>query len=466
MSSTANHSGKEENKQMSYLTKFIDSMANRFGSGRNQITGGYNAAASALAYFNGCAPNTLVIKDVDDNVHITYAEVIVSKGVAFLFGKSLQISIGTEEDKTGEEYLKKVWPEKQRKLNLIEAATEGAISGNAYLKISIQADGKPRVTVGDPNTYSVVTDPHDVTRAMRFVCQYEIPGERADRPILYKEETSRNEGGRSWRIVESHSFDKGKSWVVISDNQWNFAFAPIFHCQNLVKSKSFCGRADLRPDVLRLISCISRLDSLCNKVVRVHSSPKPYATGLKKQDMELSTEGVMFLPGGINGIEAKVGLLEMTGNLSGAREFRKDLREGLAEMTKVPEVATGKVEQTGAIAGVALRILYGPLLDQTELKQLTYGVMIEEVVMALLAIGKVSGEVALHWPDPLPANETEAVQVAEGKKRLGVSGDTLVKEMGYDPKAERDKTQAAAQDVGTELLTAFDRGAGAEALAA
>jgi hypothetical protein len=451
---------------MSYITKFIDSLSNRFGSGRNQITGGYNASATALSYFNGNMPDTLVIKDVDDNVKINYAEVIVSKGVAFLFGKPVKISIGTDEDKSGEEYLKSVWPDKQRRLDLIEAATEGAISGDAYLKISIQEDGKPRVTVGDPERYTVETDPHDVTRAMKFICQYEIPGERADKPVLYKEETSRNDGVKSWRIVESHSFDKGKTWHVISDNQWNFAFAPIFHAKNLLKSKSFTGRADLRADVLRLISCISRLDSLCNKVVRVHSSPKPYATGLRKQDMELNTEGVMFLPNGINGIEAKVGLLEMTGNLSGAREFRKDLREGLAEMTKVPEVATGKVEQTGAIAGVALRILYGPLLDQTELKQLTYGTMIEEIVAALLAIGGKKGEVSLNWPDPLPANETEAVQVAEGKKRLGVSSDTLISEMGYDAKAEREKSQANVADAGASLLEAFDKGAGADALAA
>jgi hypothetical protein len=198
----------------------------------------------------------------------------------------------------------------------------------------------------------------------------------------------------------------------------------------------------------------------------VHSTPKPYATGLRKQDLEMGTDKMMFLPGGMNNIEAKIGLLEMKGDLSGAREYRKDLRQGLAEMTKVPEVATGKVEQTGAIAGVALRILYGPLLDQTGIKQLTYGMLIEEVVMALLIIGGVSGEVVLHWADPLPANETEAVQVAEGKKRLGVSSDTLISEMGYDPKAEAEKSQANVQDVGTHLLNAFDTGAGANALAA
>lgn len=429
----------------------------------HEITGGNSAALSALNYFNGCAPAALTVESdkPDDNVHINYSEIIVSKGVAFLFGKPLKIAVGSDDDKRGEEYLKKVWPEKTRALDFIEMATEGAISGDAYLKISIQADGSPRVTVGDPNCYRVVTDPHDVTRALSFICQYEIPGEDG-KAILYKEETSRREDGKSWSIQEFHSFDKGKTWNQISDLTWNFSFAPIHHTKNLPKSKSFYGRADLRPDVLRLIQAISRLDSLCNRVVRVHSTPKPYATGLKKQDMELGTDKMMFLPGGINGVEAKIGLLEMRGDLAGAREYRKDLRAGLAEMTKVPEVATGKVESVGPMAGVALRILYGPLLDQTGLKQLTYGAMIEGTCAALLAIGGVPGEVALHWADPLPANEQEAVQVAEGKKRLGFSEDTLIKELGGDPVVEREKRELNSQDTASALLENFDKGKGAE----
>jgi hypothetical protein len=455
----------------------LNTIANRFmGLFRGQaVTGGnaeamarLNAAAVALTFFEGFAPNTVAVEagKPDDNVHINYAEVIVSKGVAFLFGKPLKISVGTDEDKSGEDYLKSVWPEKTRALNFIEAATEGAISGDAYLKISIQSDGQPRVTVGDPNCYQVETDPHDVTRAVRFVCQYEIPGE-GGKNILYREETTQREDGKAWLIQESHSYNGGTAWSPVGSGvTWNFAFPPIFHAQNLPKSKDYHGRPDLRHDVLRLINAISRLDSLCNKVVRVHSTPKPYATGLRKQDLEMGTDKMMFLPGGINNIEAKIGLLEMKGDLAGAREFRKDLREGLAEMTKVPEVATGKVETTGAIAGVALRILYGPLLDQTEIKQLSYGTMIENCVVALLAIGRVSGEVTLHWADPLPANEVEAVQVAEGKKRLGVSGDTLISEMGYDPKDEAAKRENNVQTASAGMLAAFDEGAGAGALTA
>jgi hypothetical protein len=476
------------------MNNFLNGITNRFlnlfrgqsiAGGNSEAIARLSAAANALTYFEGYAPQTLKVEfdKPDDNVHINYAEVIVSKGVAFLFGENLKISIGTDEDKSGEELLEQLWPEDARAEDFTEAATEGGISGDVYLKISIQADGKPRVTVGDPNTYQVETDPHDVTRARRFVCQYEIPGTgdnsavyrfqapSGNKNILYKEETTRAADGKSWQIQEFHSYNGGNSWSPVSDGvTWNFSFAPIFHCKNLPNSKSFHGRADLRHDVLRLISAISRIDSLCNKVVRAHSTPKPYATGLRKQDLEMGTDKMMYLPAqGIGNIEPKLALLEMKGDLSGAREFRKDLREGLAEMTKVPEVASGKLPKVGAIPGVALRIMHGPLLDQTKVKRRLYGKMIKDAVIALLTVAgksELAKSVQLHWGDPLPSNEVEAVAVAEGKKRLGFSEQTLISELGGDAAKEKEQRANDSQTMASTMLGAFDNGAGADQLAA
>jgi hypothetical protein len=462
---------------MNFLNAITTKFMSYFKS--SALTGGnpeamarLSQAAMALTFFEGYAPQTVAVDagKPDDNIHINFAEVIVSKGVAFLFGEPLKITIGTDQDKTAEQQLEALWPEDARAEDLTEMATEGAISGDAYLKISIGTDGRPSVSVCDPNTIQVETDPHDVTVAQRYTVQYEIPGE-SGRAIVYREETVRSADGRSWQIQESHSYDGGTRFSPVGDLvSWNFSFPPIFHAKNMPKSKSYNGRADLRHDVLALINAISRVDSLCNKVVRVHSTPKPYATGLRKQDLEMGTDKMMFLPGGLAGagtagIEAKIGLLEMKGDLSGARDFRRELREGLAEMSRVPEVACGKVETTGALSGVALRILYGPLLDQTKVKRRSYGKLIKDVVAALMVLaGRANdaGAITIHWSDPLPANEVEAVAVAEGKRRLGVSQDTLISELGYDPEAEREKRARGDQNLGEQLLTAFDKGQGAE----
>lgn len=443
----------------------LESALNWLGLGRQKaserVTG---AIARALAFYNGTVPGQLKVRagEPDDNIYINYAEIIVDKGVEFLFGESLKISVGDEEDTSGEDYLEKVWPQAQRDEELQEMAEDAAISGDAYLKIHINRDGSPGVTVGNPDLYRIITDPHNVSRVTGYVCTYPITG--ADgKEILFKEETTRADDEKTWQIQSYHSYDKGKTWVAVGDNlTWHFPYAPIFHAKNLPRPKSAYGKADLTEPVLKLINYISRLDSLCGKTVRVHSTPKPWAKGIKKQDLQWSTDGMLFLGNGMTAgqqsVDAEIGLLEMKGDLQGALAYRKVLREGLAEMTGVPEVASGKMESTGQLSGVALRILYGPLLKKTSKKQLRFGRIIKECAGALMAIGKIAGAVALHWADPLPGDEKEKVEVAEGKKRIGFSEQTLIRELGGDPEKERNQRELKSTDTATELLKQFDRG--------
>ncbi|MGB7925575.1 MAG: phage portal protein [Pyrinomonadaceae bacterium] len=427
----------------------------------------------ALNFYNGLVPASLKVRagEPDDNVYINYAQIIVDKGVAFLFGKSLKISVGTDEDRSGEKFLEKVWSQAQRDEELQEMAQDAASAGDAYLKINIEPTGLPRVTVGDPDRYRIITDPHDVSRVRLYRCSYELTDPATGKPYLFKEETSRAEDGKSWIIQQYESRDNGKTWQAVGESvTWNFAFAPIFHCKNLPQPKSPYGKPDLTKAVLDLIGYISRLDSMCGKTVRIHSSPKPWARGIKKQDLQWGTDGMLFLGNGLTSgtqsVAAEIGMLEMKGDLAGALAYRKVLREGLSEMTGVPEVATGKVESTGQLSGVALRILYGPLIELTEKKQLRFGRMIKECAEALLAIGRITGAVVLHWTDPLPGDEKAKVEVAEGKKRIGFSEDTLIRELGGNPEQEREKRQLDVADTGAALLSAFDRGTGAEQLAA
>ena len=454
-----------------YLQQVLNSVRGLFGGSRDkameqvQKLTRQTMIARAFAFFNGFMPKQLQVKagEPDDNIAINYASVIVDKGVAFLFGQPLVLSIGTDEDKRGEEFIERVWSQAQRDEEFQEMAEDGAISGDAYLKINIEPDGTPRVTVGDPNTYQIITDQHDVARIVKFICSYQLDGD--SKPYLFKEETVRAGDGKSWQIDQYVSYDGGKVWTPLADKsvKWNFSFPPIFHAKNLPNPRCSNGKPDLTEDVLSLIAYISRLDSMCGKIVRIHSSPKPYAKNLKKQDLEWGTDGMLFLKPTGTTAEAEIKLLEMQNDIATALSLRKVLREALAEVTGVPEVATGKVETTGQLSGVALRILYGPLLDKTSKKQLRYGRMIKECAQALLVIGNLKAlTVKLNWPDPLPGDEKEKVDVAEGKKRLGVSQATLQKELGYDPEHEREQRQFDAQEVGAGLLDAFNSGGATE----
>ena len=91
--------------------------------------------------------------------------------------------------------------------------------------------------------------------------------------------------------------------------------------------------------------------------------------------------------------------------------------------------------------------------------------MLREIVAALLVIGgkqTLAKDIALHWGEMLPSDEMEAAQVAVLKKQVGFSDDTLIRELGGDPKLERERRTVNAQDVGDAMMKAFDAGAGGE----
>jgi hypothetical protein len=392
--------------------------------------------------------------DPDDNVQINYASVIVDKSVSFLFGDPLNIEIGPEEDSAPEEHLEEVWPADQRQEDFIDLATNGAIFGDAWLKLVVE-DGVPRPVVLDPLNMSAVWKSKDYRKVIRFINQYNSFDEDSGKPIVYRETTFAD--GDHWVIREEHSLAANRNFTSSGpDIKWPYKFAPVFHCKNLPKPNEFYGKPDLSRFVLSLIYYIWRTDSLINRILRKHAHPKPVATGVKSQDLKLGIEDILFLPDK----EQTLKLLEMTGDLGGAMNFRKQLREGLAEVSHVPEVATSKLESVGQLSGYALKILYGPLIDLSKKKRLMYGRLTKEVIEAMMEIGGLGGrQTQLQWPDLVPNDPKEEAETYTLLNALGVSKDTILRKLGYDPDQEKEKSDSEANDLGSALLSNFEKGA-------
>jgi Phage portal protein, SPP1 Gp6-like len=445
----------------------IDSLKTFLGFGGKQSPEDAAAAArraaglTALNIYDGQFPQALKVKpgQPDDNVAIGYPTVIVDKGVSFLFGDEFKIGFGKDSDQGPETKLEELWPEETRSEDFIDMATDGGIHGDAWLKIYIEEDGSPSVVVGDPSNWSAVCDQNNYRKVLTYRCQYGRLDEQGKK-VLYKEETSRDV--KRWIIREFESTNEGRTWLQIGEDKfWNFEFPPIYHTKNLPKSKSFYGKADLTKNVLALSIYISRLDSLLGKTTRVHSSPKPVAKNMEPQDLKVGTDEILFLGHSTKDIERKIELLEMTGDLAGAVSFRKTLREGLAEISHVPEVATGKVENLGQLSAKALKILYGPLMDRTLIKRRFYGRIIKEVSYALLTIARISikkSDIKLNWPDPIPTDPKEEAETSLIREQVGFSKDTEVKRLGGNPDDEKRKREEEAASETAGMMKNFDNG--------
>jgi len=261
--------------------------------------------------------------------------------------------------------------------------------------------------------------------------------------------------GPYWRIKDERGDIGAGSWQTISDSKWPYTFPPIVDCQNLPAPNEFWGISDIEDDLIEVMNANNFIMSNLVKIVRYHGHPKTWGTGFQPTQMNTAVDETIVLP-----LNATLQNLEMSGDMDKVLNIYKELKLFTHELSRVPEVATGKVESIGQLSGVALEILYQPLLEKTETKRMTYGDMLVEINRRLLALGGYGEELytALRWQELLPKDSLMQANAALALKQLGVSGDTLMQEAGYDPDVEREKRKLEDTGLGEALLRSFDAG--------
>lgn len=389
----------------------------------------------------------------DDSVRLNYARMIVDKGVAFLFGKNVGFELTKCEVTLQEAWLDDVWAANRKMSLLQKLATNGGIYGTAFLKIHLQPGQTPKLVVVDPETVSVVLDPMDVDAVVKYTIRYQTMDPQTDKLIAVRQVIEQD--GLQWKITDEIGDVQGASWQTVNVQTWPYRFAPMLHCQNLSAPNAFWGISDIEDDVLEVIAKESYTVSNILKILRFHAHPKTWVRGVAAADVKVNPDNLIVLPGET----ATIQNLEMHSDLASSIAMHKELTQFIHEISRVPEVSTGKVDNVGNLSGVALEILYQPLLEKTEAKRVTYGDMLVELNRRLLVIGGYGEglQTELRWQEMLPKDAVAEANAALSLKQLGVSSDTLVQRFGFDPDLEREK-RTKESDLGQALLQAFDRG--------
>lgn len=394
---------------------------------------------------------------LDDSVTVNLARVLVDKGVDFLFGGDVGFELA-EENARAAEWLSECWAANRKMTTLQMLAINGGVCGHGFVKIVQGATSTapyPRLVVLDPGIVEVTWSPDDIAEVTEYRIMYpvrEVNGET----VIRRQVIRPGNGGTYWEIRDEQKAVKGGEWQTLSTQNWPYPFPPIVHTQNLPAPNEFWGTADLEADVLQLNAALNFVLSNMARIIRYHAHPKTWGKGFSASQLTIGVDETIVLPSE----KAELHNLEMSGDLGSSLALAREIKQALHEIARVPEIAVGKVENIGALSGVALRVLYEPLLDKTETKRLLYGDMLTELNRRLLAIGGFgdSMRVKLHWPELLPKDMLETRQAAVIDQQLGVSQDTLLRRLGYDPEQEAEKRKNEAATVGAALLTAFDRG--------
>ena len=419
--------------------------------------GRLNKFKRAWSAYCGQYPRVLKVRagQPDDNVLPNYARVIVDKGVSFLFGQDVAFELSETEQTEAEDWLAACWQANRQATFLHKLALNGAICGHAFVKIVPREGQFPRLVILDPATVTPFWNPDDIEDVVAYRIQYPAVDPSTGKPISVRQIIDRRENG--WHVLDQVAQADSAAWTTTSEMAWPYDWPPIVGCQNLPAPNEYWGISDLEDDILGLQGNIHFLLSNLARIIRYHGHPKTVAKGVNAAQLNVAVDETIVLPSP----EADLRNLEMTSDLSGSINLIRLLEEAMHEIARVPEIATGKVESIGALSGVALQILYQPLLEKTETKRRTYGDMLTELNRRLLALAGFGedNETTIHWPELLPRDPLQERQAALLDQQLGVSTDTILQRLGYDPDLERTKRQLAAEDAAVVAARMYNRGA-------
>ena len=409
----------------------------------------------------------------DDNVMSNRCRPVVDRGVDFLFGLEVDISVEDSAPDEAQDALDDIWGEKEKRIPLLQKwAMNGAVAGTAFLRIVPEPNNVFRIITVDPSTVYVKTAPQDCETVLLYCIEYstseKINGR--DASVFYREEIVRidpdddgddgdpfADADANWQIQHwTRIGDKG-NWTAAGEPIiWPYPFPPIFANQNLPKPNDFWGYSDLPSDLVGLNDSLNFVQSNVNRIQKIYGAPIVYATGTDESSISIATGKIIGLPT----VDGKIQSVTIASDVANALAFAANLRSDIDEQSGVPGVATGRIVDLpkGNLPGITIELLFMPLIKKTGKKQCLYGATLINVSKALLVLMKMSGDigVTIAWGNPLPHDDLPAIQAAISKKELGISNTTLMRELQYDP----DEEMALSQSEDQQKLLAYSQGIG------
>jgi hypothetical protein len=410
------------------------------------------AIDEAWKAYRGKFPKPLkVAKDQpDDNVLSNRCAPIVEKGVSFLFGQPLQMECADQDFMDG------LWgddDDKMTKLSKIDM--NGGVSGQAFLKIiPVQGSMKyPRIVNLNSRNLDIITDPEDCDLHLAYIIEYPRKGDMQKRQVIARvdigidlEITGDYDLQDTWTITNYMRKGQTGQWFQVgTPEEWLYPFAPIFTCQNLPNPNEAWGIPDLTEDLIQMNKSLNFVLSSFARILKYHGHPKTWVKGVNASQIQLGIDDVIVL----GSVDAEIGMLELTSNLQSFLAFLADLRADMDEQSRVPAVALGRETALpkGQISGVALQMLFQPLIEKTQQKQRLYGKLIREVSRAALVLaGKIDVsqyedyDIDLQWQSMLPVDDLASAQEALLLKQLGISDSTIFGKLGFDAEEEAEKS--------------------------
>lgn len=393
-----------------------------------------NQRAAWDAYY-GNFPKPLKVSKTgnDDNIIVNRCRPIVDKSVSFLVGSPITFEFPKSTKKKAVGFIEQTWSNARQATTLHKLSLNSCVTGQLMVKL-VPAVPFPRLIILDPTLFTVETAPDDIDTVVSFTQTWKVEGPDNE-PIQKRQITAQVTPGR-WLITDQQQTAGSDEWQQLNVAEWPYPFAPIVTGQNLPAPNQFWGKADLGLDLIQMNKDLNFIYSLMSRIIRFHAFPKTVGKGFDGSTLKVAADGTVILPSP----ESSMEILEMKGDLSASIHMADEIRSAMDELSHVPSISLGTIKDIpkGTVSGVALQVMYEPLLELTRLKQTLVSDFLVEVNRRLLSIGGYAADDCIvHWPNIVPTDDAQTAQVATLWASLDVSRKTIYTKLGLDPELEQ-----------------------------
>jgi SPP1 family phage portal protein len=358
----------------------------------------------------------------DKRIKFNYSQPVVNLSSGWMCSQPVDWEVDGDPDATKEAY--RIWDRSGSDRALLDASLCGSIYGD-MVAIATQDDkGKPRIEFVDPSICYPTFDGSDYSILTTLDIAWQVTQEEGmEQPVTHREFYTQD----SLTVYENDVEVERRTYDAI----------PAVWIRNAsIKGQPF-GLSDLQ-NIVDLVEEYDHIASKQTRIIDYYASPALVFHGVQqKSDIQKDMKTAFFMSE-----DGKVEYLEWKGNTPDIETNLTRIRNAIAEISQVPAVAFGQSDSgLTSISGVALQILYGPLINKTRRKRSSWGPGLEYLMQqALLASGYAVDveSVNIIWPESMPVDGQGKIAEETAKVAANLSSRrTAMNNLGVeDPNKE------------------------------
>lgn len=390
----------------------------------------YNRAEK---YYDGDMPKPLALGEdgVDDNVIVNIVKQAVDRTMSFLFPSPFRLITDYRLENTPQEqYLNDTLIANGGPLFWDGVAYNGALAGHNFLRVlppdptNEKNPSFPRLINYTPGSVIVYWKADDKEKVLWYEIKWEALGDS------YLQDVRRNEDGANW-VIDTYKQTKGTSrFELVETEVWPYPLSPIIDWPHIPMTNKYYGKSEVTPDQMQLNNSVNRIASDISRILRFHAFPKTIGIGISAEDIQ---------PTAVDGLwtsenpEANIYNLEMRSDLASSMAALQYLSDAYLAQARVV-IMRGTVRDFQRVTNTGIRAVFLDMIAKNQLLRSVYGEAIQRTAQRILMLaGFPAIRPDIIWPDPLPQDDTEAVNTLAIERNMSiVSRETASKKRGYD----------------------------------